>query len=265
MSDPHDGPTRRRFTETEVREVLTRASELDALKHATLSLRQLRDIAGEVDISAESLDAAIAEMERAPAHPVATQADGPAAVRLPLVAALGGAAIGVVILGDVTWPSGPVSYDVHFPTGALLLGAACLAFISRGARAFRQFHIRNAGLWLGFGASQGVLLLAASGMGWPAGMLEVMVESSVTGWVMSSALGSAIVWVINRPVPEATASVDQGGDGGSTRPKKRRSVREWLNDVLFKARRRMDALPRAKVAANLIDAALLKQRVLGSI
>src|SRR5688500_3672913 len=185
MSDSRDGADTRRFSDAEVESLLKRAIEIDERADPRIDLSQLRAIASEVGVRSDSLDTAIRELESSLTEPSAASA-----IRIPWRPALAGAAIGIVLTGIEAWPISAGSYDEFMPFTSLLLGGAILAAFRSGPRPLAQFQVRNVRLWLGFLATQVLILVPAAGTAnWPA-MVNAIVNSCVWGWMSGTGLGS---------------------------------------------------------------------------
>jgi hypothetical protein len=182
------------FTQEEARDVLARAIRLQQVSSDGLSIAELKRAALDVGISAEAIDAAIAEHRE---HPRGTAT---VVVHLPrlLLQGLGaGSGLALVSQGIARTLSGHGFLDSAPVTLLLWLmvsGALAMLRSAGGSRAgFLEYQARSLGLFLG--ALGGTLLLSTGPLaaGPDAGLLRWMVAGmALTIWGASSAVGGVI-------------------------------------------------------------------------
>jgi hypothetical protein len=194
MSDSRDSAETRRFSDAEVESLLKRAIEIDERVDPRVDLSQLRAIASEIGVRSDSLDTAMRELDRS----LTDRSESTSTISIPWSPALAGAAIGIVLTGLGAWPISARSYDMFIPFTSLVLGSVILAAFRSGTRPLAQFQMRNAGLWLGFLATQILILVPAAGTSNSPAMVNAIVNSCVWGWMSGTGLGSTVIWLAAR-------------------------------------------------------------------
>ncbi len=205
-SDPHaapPAPARDRFTPTQVRRILQRASEIDAHgEHA--SVEELLRVAREAGIDLHAMELAIAEVAEGPEVEPATavaevRAAPPAPTRDTLVPSiLGGAVAGV--LGGILFGVGPTT-----PLAAIGIGGLFLLALVRAAQlgrkgALLEFQLQNL-VTMVLGVAAAVPFAGIWG--------EDVAMVLMLLWIVTSVLGGGLVWWLGRDAPDE----DGTGDG----------------------------------------------------
>ena len=218
----------KRFNDEQAKAIITRAIELDA-RAPTMSADELRDIASEIGVTRESLEAALHE------HAVALQARQLVAGRraATAVSSLGvpmGLAAGALIQpGSVSGALTALGM-----MGVALIASGALVVLQGNSATLRSFHLKNAALWGGVAAGSAVSgVLLGSGIGIPAAML-IAASWSFRGWVATSILGSAAMIAIRRalrsdgPGPEPAMVEDSVPRGRSLLARAAKRALGWL-------------------------------------
>lgn len=188
---------KRRLTTEQVRDVIRRAELLDRQDLETISEDDIRTIAGDLGISEEALQRAMATVpivaEPTPGHrqPATTA----------VIAWFGGAtaAMGLSKLAGPL-PQPYLAYTALSTLIALTCVSASLGFKARSALAQRRFQLGNLALWSGFGFVTGTF-----------GHYELAVPGFVLG-----AAAAIIGFVANRVVGPPMSTDHGAGPSGAT-------------------------------------------------
>lgn len=178
------------FNDDQVRALITRALEIEALGGATTA-EELREIAAEVGIAPEAIEVALREHRRQTSHlPVAHRG------RAGLAVAASGLSLGIATGTTLSLSGSLLGIGVLGMQAAGLLATGALILTLGKRPAHRTFQFRNAVLWAGVGL--GGLLSSAVVGGGPVMVTAMVAGWSIRGWITSSVLGSAAVMAILR-------------------------------------------------------------------
>jgi hypothetical protein len=175
-----------RFTEDQFRTIMARAQDLDQRWANGLSEDDVRDIAGELGISARAISKALEE-SRSPTRRPARSKGAPAGL-----GAIGRNAAPNALIGVLLGLAAGLSVAFGLPgeaSAAMLVGAytvaGAAALIASGDRKRSDFQLANAGLWCAFGA--GIYVTLSSGPSWDELILMTWV------WGTTSAVGGELL------------------------------------------------------------------------
>jgi hypothetical protein len=175
-----------RFTEDQFRTIMARAQDLDQRWANGLSEDDVRDIAGELGISARAISRALEE-SRSPTRRSAQPKGARAGLRT-----IGRNAAPNALIGVLLGLAAGLSVAFGLPgeaSAAILVGAytvaGAAALVADGDRKRSDFQLSNAGLWCAFGA--GIYVTLSSGPSWDELILMTWV------WGTTSAVGGELL------------------------------------------------------------------------
>lgn len=223
------------FSDEQAKAILARAIELDSRTQIT-SRDDLRQIALDLDISPDSLEAALRE------HATALGTHRNVAAKRAATAIAG---VGIP-LGFAAGSLFPVSFGLVSLglMGVGLVASGGLVILEGAAGTLRSFHVKNLALWAGVagGAALSAVLLGAGG---PTAPILIAAGWGFRSWVASSILGSAAVIAVRRAMRLHTggpgnALSERLETGGGRRARLARRVLGWFTPTLRRGRAKGD-------------------------
>ena len=220
-----------RFDDEQTKAILARAIELDTRVPSTTA-DDLRAIASDIGISAESLEAAMRE-QATTAQPRRMASNPSAANRiialgLPIGAGIGAALSTTPLIGLAAF-------------GLTAVGLACSGglVIALGSSAkLRSFHLRNLAMWGSIAAGS---FATISLLGGDTRMSVLLTLSwCIRGWLSSGILGTAAVIAVRRARGTSDADVDDGANsesharGEGVLKRVARSALRWLKRPIWR-------------------------------
>lgn len=224
------------FSDEQAKAILARAIELDSRAHIT-SRDDLRQIALDLDISPDSLEAALRE------HATALGARRTVAARRAATALAGvGIPLGIAVGSLFPVGVGLVSLGLM---GVGLVASGGLVILEGAAGTPRSFHIKNLALWAGV-AGGTALSATLFGAGGPVAPMLIAAGWCVRSWVASSILGSAAMIAVRRAMRLHTggpgnALAETLETGAGRRARLARRVLDWFTPALRRVRAEGDA------------------------